>query len=41
MRRQSIWTATARMPSFGPLKEDMQADVCIVGGGIVRAFGCL
>ena len=34
MRRQSIWTATARMPPFGPLKEDMHADVCIVGGGI-------
>ena len=34
MRRQSLWTATAKMPSFEPLKEDMDADVCIVGGGI-------
>ncbi|HYB94028.1 MAG TPA: FAD-dependent oxidoreductase [Vicinamibacterales bacterium] len=30
----SVWLATAKLPSFSPLIEDVQADVCIVGAGI-------
>lgn len=30
----SIWMATARMPAHTPLRENTQADVCIVGAGI-------
>ena len=30
----SFWMATADVPSFEPLREDTEADVCIVGAGI-------
>ena len=30
----SIWTKTARLPRFAPLKNDLQTDVLIIGGGI-------
>lgn len=30
----SVWTATAKLPSFSPLTTDTSADVCIVGAGI-------
>lgn len=33
-RTGSIWTATADMPAFTPLAEDLRVDVCIVGAGI-------
>ncbi len=34
MQNQSLWTATHRMPGYSALKENMQTDVCVVGGGI-------
>jgi glycine/D-amino acid oxidase-like deaminating enzyme/nitrite reductase/ring-hydroxylating ferredoxin subunit len=30
----SVWMATADMPAFGVLHDDIEADVCVVGGGI-------
>lgn len=33
-RNQSLWAATAEMPACSPLRENIQADVCIVGAGI-------
>lgn len=30
----SIWTQTARMPQFQPLKENIHVDVLIIGGGM-------
>lgn len=30
----SQWSATIEMPEFSPLRSDISADVCIVGGGI-------
>jgi glycine/D-amino acid oxidase-like deaminating enzyme/nitrite reductase/ring-hydroxylating ferredoxin subunit len=33
-RSESAWKATAEMPVFAPLSEDLTADVCIVGAGI-------
>jgi glycine/D-amino acid oxidase-like deaminating enzyme/nitrite reductase/ring-hydroxylating ferredoxin subunit len=32
--RESVWTATKKMPPFPPLRENLRADVCIVGAGI-------
>ena len=34
MRKQSLWSATADLPSFPALDADLHADVCIVGAGI-------
>lgn len=34
IKEGSIWVATAKMPTYSPLQEDMHADVCIVGAGI-------
>ena len=31
----SLWMRTADVPIYGPLTEDIAAEVCIVGGGIV------
>jgi glycine/D-amino acid oxidase-like deaminating enzyme/nitrite reductase/ring-hydroxylating ferredoxin subunit len=31
---QSVWQATAQLPSFSPLTLDVSADVCVVGAGI-------
>lgn len=31
---QSVWIATAQLPSFSPLTSNTTADVCIVGAGI-------
>lgn len=31
---RSVWTATAKLPSYAPLTTDTAADVCIVGAGI-------
>jgi glycine/D-amino acid oxidase-like deaminating enzyme/nitrite reductase/ring-hydroxylating ferredoxin subunit len=31
---QSLWAATAKMPTYSPLKENIRVDVCIVGAGI-------
>ncbi|HEV3008448.1 MAG TPA: FAD-dependent oxidoreductase [Burkholderiales bacterium] len=33
-RHQAIWAATAAMPQFSPLQENVHVDVCIVGAGI-------
>jgi glycine/D-amino acid oxidase-like deaminating enzyme/nitrite reductase/ring-hydroxylating ferredoxin subunit len=33
-KHQSVWAATAKMPTFSSLKENIRADVCIVGAGI-------
>lgn len=33
-KNQSVWMATAKMPTYSPLKENARADVCIVGAGI-------
>jgi glycine/D-amino acid oxidase-like deaminating enzyme/nitrite reductase/ring-hydroxylating ferredoxin subunit len=33
-RSQSVWKATASLPKFAPLGEDLRADVCVVGAGI-------
>jgi glycine/D-amino acid oxidase-like deaminating enzyme/nitrite reductase/ring-hydroxylating ferredoxin subunit len=30
----SVWIETADMPSYGPLEENTEADVCIIGAGI-------
>lgn len=30
----SVWTATAKLPSYSPLTTDLAADVCIIGAGI-------
>jgi glycine/D-amino acid oxidase-like deaminating enzyme len=34
VRNQSLWVATAEMPTYSPLRENIRADVCIVGAGI-------
>src|SRR5437762_1331215 len=31
---QSVWASTKKMPVYTPLKEDIRADVCVVGAGI-------
>jgi glycine/D-amino acid oxidase-like deaminating enzyme len=33
-RHQSVWAATAALPEFSPLQENVHVDVCIVGAGI-------
>jgi glycine/D-amino acid oxidase-like deaminating enzyme/nitrite reductase/ring-hydroxylating ferredoxin subunit len=33
-KKDSVWSATAKMPECPPLAQDVKADVCIVGGGI-------
>src|SRR5688572_2061248 len=33
-RHRSVWAATAALPEFSPLQENLHADVCIVGAGI-------
>ena len=33
-KSEPVWTATARMPRFTPLDQNMHADVCVVGSGI-------
>ena len=30
----SLWTKTARMPRFAPLRRDLKTDVLVVGGGM-------
>ena len=30
----SLWMATANVPTYPPLAEDVQADVCVIGAGI-------
>ncbi|MBX9677634.1 MAG: FAD-dependent oxidoreductase [Gemmataceae bacterium] len=30
----SLWMATEKRPTYGPLKENQRADVCVVGAGI-------
>lgn len=30
----SIWTKTARLPRFEPLRSDLNTDVLIIGGGL-------
>ncbi|HEV8336267.1 MAG TPA: FAD-dependent oxidoreductase [Candidatus Polarisedimenticolia bacterium] len=34
LERQSVWTATVKMPPYPPLRQNLRADVCIVGAGI-------
>jgi glycine/D-amino acid oxidase-like deaminating enzyme/nitrite reductase/ring-hydroxylating ferredoxin subunit len=34
VKHQSIWAATAKMPTYAQLTENTRADVCIVGAGI-------
>ena len=34
VHNSSVWSGTTAMPNFAPLREDIDADVCIVGGGI-------
>src|SRR5688572_33162154 len=31
---RSIWMTTAEVPSFEPLRENLETDVCVVGAGI-------
>lgn len=31
---QSIWLATAELPAFPPMANDVNAEVCVIGGGI-------
>jgi glycine/D-amino acid oxidase-like deaminating enzyme/nitrite reductase/ring-hydroxylating ferredoxin subunit len=33
-RHQSVWAATAAMPEFPPLQENVHVDVCVIGAGI-------
>ena len=33
-RHQSVWAASAALPQFTPLEQNIQVDVCIVGAGI-------
>ena len=33
-KHESVWSATAQLPVCGPLKENIHADVCVIGGGI-------
>ena len=33
-RHQSVWAATAALPEFAPLQENVHVDVCIIGAGI-------
>jgi NADPH-dependent 2,4-dienoyl-CoA reductase/sulfur reductase-like enzyme len=34
VKHQSVWAATAKMPTHAQLTENTRADVCIVGAGI-------
>ncbi len=34
MRHESLWMATASVPSYAPLSEDLTVDACVVGAGI-------
>ena len=34
MRKQSLWSSSAQLPTFPALDSDVQADVCVVGAGI-------
>ena len=34
VKHESVWTATAKMPTYAQLTENTHADVCIVGAGI-------
>lgn len=34
METKSVWQATALMPKFSPLSDNLNVEVCIVGGGI-------
>lgn len=34
LKNESIWEATTRMPTCGPLNESLRADVCVIGAGI-------
>ena len=29
-----LWLASADLPTFAPLRQDIEADVCVVGGGM-------
>ena len=33
-RHQSVWAATAALPQFSPLEQNVHVDVCIIGAGI-------
>jgi glycine/D-amino acid oxidase-like deaminating enzyme/nitrite reductase/ring-hydroxylating ferredoxin subunit len=33
-RHQSVWAASAELPEFPPLQENVHVDVCIIGAGI-------
>jgi glycine/D-amino acid oxidase-like deaminating enzyme/nitrite reductase/ring-hydroxylating ferredoxin subunit len=33
-RRTSLWSATGSVPHPGPLLEDLQVDVCVIGAGV-------
>ena len=33
-KHESVWSATARLPECGPLKENVHVDVCVIGAGI-------
>ncbi|MCY1009832.1 FAD-dependent oxidoreductase [Nannocystis pusilla] len=37
----SLWQATCDMPSFAPLAQDIETDVCIVGAGLVGLTAAL
>jgi glycine/D-amino acid oxidase-like deaminating enzyme/nitrite reductase/ring-hydroxylating ferredoxin subunit len=34
IKTQSVWADSAKMPDFGPLRKNTQADVCVVGAGM-------
>ncbi|HWI35985.1 MAG TPA: FAD-binding oxidoreductase, partial [Burkholderiales bacterium] len=33
-RHESVWSATAALPDCAPLRENIHADVCVIGAGI-------
>jgi glycine/D-amino acid oxidase-like deaminating enzyme/nitrite reductase/ring-hydroxylating ferredoxin subunit len=39
--RRSIWWASADMPTYEPLREVAEADVCVIGGGITGLTAAL
>jgi len=38
---RSLWTSTADLPRFAPLREDVRADVCVIGAGIAGLTAAL
>lgn len=39
-RNPTLWTATAALPRFEPLRGDIRTDVLVIGGGIAGLLLC-